>query len=51
MERFTISVITGRSSSMHNFSSHVGIGSSLQDALDELMMRARTSDSVTVENE
>ena len=36
---------------MHNFSGHVGMGSSLQDALEELMMTARSSDSITVENE
>lgn len=36
---------------MHNLSNHVGIVSSLQDALEELIMVARTSSSVTEQND
>ena len=42
-DELIIFVNTGKSSSMHDFSSHVGIGSNSQDLLGDLRMIAFTS--------
>ena len=46
MEALVILVMIGKSLSMHNFNSHVGIGSSSHDLLGEHCILDRTSFSI-----